>query len=196
MTYTAYAEIPQIAITTISTNDFLDKKWNWSERIYPFQTTINKNAVIFPSKIDDHYVMFHRIDPHIHIAYSKDLKVWENSKQLLGPRKGKWDSMKIGAAGPPMEIDEGWLQIYHGVDQDFTYRLGSIILDRDNPEKILYRCEESFLEPEMEYERIGWIPNVVFSCGSVLTENNLMVSYGCADAVIGVSSFTIDEIIN
>jgi predicted GH43/DUF377 family glycosyl hydrolase len=195
MTYTAYADIPQIAITTLSTDDFLRRNWNWSERIYPFQTTIDKNAVIFPSKIDDHYIMFHRIDPHIYIAYSKDLRVWENSKLLLGPRKEKRDSLKIGAAGPPMEIDEGWLQIYHGVDQNFIYRLGALVLDRENPEKVHYRSEKPFLEPLEEYECLGWIPNVVFSCGSVLRSNKLLISYGCADTVIGVSTFSVDDII-
>ena len=139
--------------------------------------------------------MFHRIDPNIYVAYSKDLRVWENSKILLGPREGKWDSLKIGAAGPPMEIDEGWLQIYHGVDQNYTYRLGSLVLDRDNPEKVLYRSEAPFLEPFEEYERIGWIPNVVFSCGSVIRKDQVLVSYGCADTAIGVSTFKIDEII-
>jgi predicted GH43/DUF377 family glycosyl hydrolase len=195
MTYTAFSDIPQIAITTISVDDFLEKKWNWSQRIYPFPATINKNAVIFPKKIEDNYVMFHRIDPNINIAYSQDLRHWHDTKIVLRPRHDMWDSLKIGAAGPPIEIDEGWLQIYHGVDHDLTYRLGAVILDKEYPEKVLYRSEDPFLEPREEYECLGLVPNVVFSCGAVLRNDNILISYGCADTVIGVSTFSMEEII-
>ena len=195
MTYTAFSDIPQIAITSISVDDFLEKRWRWSDRIYPFLATTNKNAVIFPQKIDGNFIMLHRIEPNIYIAYSRDLREWTGSKTLVAPRKGMWDSLKIGAAGPPIEIDEGWLQIYHGVDQDITYRLGALVLDRDNPEKILYRTDLPILEPIEEYECLGFVPNVVFSCGAVLKKGKLIISYGCADSVIGVSTFQMDEII-
>jgi predicted GH43/DUF377 family glycosyl hydrolase len=195
MTYTAYSDIPQIAITSIPVDDFLEKRWRWSDRIYPFLATTNKNAVIFPEKIDNQFVMLHRIEPNICIVYSDNLREWVDSKIIVEPRKNMWDSLKIGAAGPPMEIDEGWLQIYHGVDKNITYRLGALILDRDDPEKILYRTEEPFLWPEEEYECLGFVPNVVFSCGSVLNGDRLIISYGCADTVIGVSTFQLDEIL-
>lgn len=195
MTYTAYSDISQIAITSISVDDFLEKKWNWGPRVYPFLATINKNAVIFPEKISEQYVMLHRIDPNIYIAYSRDLKAWYDSKIIIKPRLDMWDSLKIGAAGPPIAIDEGWLQIYHGVDTKFTYRLGAVILDRENPEKQLYRTRDPFLEPQEEYECHGWIPNVVFSCGAIIKNNKLLVSYGCADTVVGISTFQLDEII-
>lgn len=195
MTYTAFSDIPQIAITTISHQDILGKKWNWSERIYPFPFTINKNAVIFPEKIDNNYVMLHRIDPNIYVAYSKDLRKWYDSKIILGPRKDSWDSVKIGAAGPPIDIEEGWLQIYHGVDMNFIYRLGVTILDKENPEKVLYRSNDPFLEPSEEYECQGFVSNVVFSCGAVFKNEKIMISYGCADTVISVSTFSIDDLI-
>jgi predicted GH43/DUF377 family glycosyl hydrolase len=195
MTYTAFSDIPQIAITTISHQDILEKKWNWSERIYPFPFTTNKNAVVFPQKIEDNYVMLHRIDPNIYIAYSKDLRKWYDSKIIMGPRKNSWDSLKIGAAGPPIELEEGWLQIYHGVDMNYIYRLGVAILDKENPEKVLYRSNDSFLEPSEEYECQGFVSNVVFSCGAVFKNNKIMVSYGCADTVISVSTFTINDLI-
>lgn len=195
MTYTAYSDIPQIAITSITVDDFLKNEWNWSDRIYPFPTTTNKNAVIFPEKINDDYVMFHRIDPNIYIAYSKDLREWRDSKIIIKPRKDSWDSRKIGSAGPPMEIDEGWLLIYHGVAQDMTYRLGAVILDKENPENVLFRSTDPFIEPREAYECVGFVPNVVFSCGAVLRNDNLLISYGCADTVIGVSTFSLDEII-
>jgi predicted GH43/DUF377 family glycosyl hydrolase len=139
--------------------------------------------------------MFHRIDPNIYIAYSKDLRQWYNSKIVLRPRQDMWDSLKIGAAGPPIELDEGWLQIYHGVNHNITYRLGAVILDKEDPEKVLYRSKDPFLEPSEEYECVGFVPNVVFSCGAVYKNDEILVSYGCADTVIGVSTFSMKEII-
>ena len=194
-TFTAYNEIPQVGITSISADNLLMKKWSWREHIYPFPSVINKNAVIFPKVMNGLYVMIHRLDPSMYITYSRDLQGWSKSKLLMKPRKDSWDCLKIGAAGPPIEIEEGWLQIYHGVDNQRTYRLGAMILGKDNPEKIIYRTNEPFLEPREEYERNGLVPNVVFSCGAIKTQDKILVSYGCADSVIGVSTFKIDEIL-
>lgn len=195
MTFTAYGDIPQIGITTISTEAFTKKNWAWGERIYPFIGTINKNAAFFPKKYDGKYVMLHRLEPNIYIAYSRDLRNWTESKPLAYPRKDSWDCYKIGAAGPPMEIKDGWLQIYHGVSYDKVYRLGALILDKHNPENIIYRTENPFLEPNEEYECHGFVPNVVFSCGGLIQNDKVLISYGCADTVIGISSFTLDEVL-
>jgi predicted GH43/DUF377 family glycosyl hydrolase len=195
MTYTAYGDIPQIGITTISTYDFLEKNWNWGERVYPFYGTINKNAVFFPIKFNQRFVMLHRLDPNIYIAYSRDLRNWTESNVLVCPRKDSWDCVKIGAAGPPLEISEGWLQIYHGVSEKKVYRLGAVILDKENPEKVIYRTENPFLVPSEDYECRGLVPNVVFSCGGLIQRDKILISYGCADTVIGISSFTLDEIL-
>ncbi len=195
MTYTAYGDIPQIGITTISTHNFLEKNWNWGERIYPFYGTINKNAVFFPIKYNQRFVMLHRLDPSIYIAYSRDLRNWTESNVLVCPRKDSWDCVKIGAAGPPLEISEGWLQIYHGVSEKKVYRLGAVILDKENPEKVIYRTENPFLVPSEDYECRGLVPNVVFSCGGLIQRDKILISYGCADTVIGISSFTLDEIL-
>jgi predicted GH43/DUF377 family glycosyl hydrolase len=194
MTYTAYGDIYQIGITTISFENILNKKWEWGERLYPFPNIKNKNAVIFPRRIQEKYVMLHRLEPNIHIAYSYDLKTWSNSNLVMKTRPEKWDSLKIGAAGPPIELGQGWLLIYHGVDYERVYRLGVAILDKQDPKKILYRAQEPIIEPLEEYERRGFVPNVVFSCGSVLRDNKLIMSYGAADKVIGIASFDIDAI--
>lgn len=196
MTFTAYSDIPQIGITSITTKDFLDKNWRWGARYYPFPSSINKNAVLFPSKIDNMFVMLHRIEPNIHIVYSEGLRKWQDSKIILRPREGMWDSRKIGAAGPPIKLPEGWLQIYHGVDEDYTYRLGAILLDKRNPEELLFRTRDPFLEPLEKYECNGLVPNVVFSCGAIMRNERVLVSYGCADTVIGVSTFSINEILS
>jgi predicted GH43/DUF377 family glycosyl hydrolase len=113
----------------------------------------------------------------------------------MTPRGNSWDCLKVGIAGPPIEIEEGWLQIYHGVDQNRVYRLGALLLEKDNPEKILYRSEAPFFEPHEDYECNGFIPNVVFSCGAILRGNEVLISYGAADTVISVSKFSLDEIL-
>jgi len=195
MTYTAYGDIYQIGITTIPIENVLERRWAWGERLTPFPNVKNKNAVIFPSRIDGRYVMLHRLDPDIHIIYSDDLMRWHGNEMLMRPRPGRWDCVKIGAAGPPIELDEGWLLVYHGVDAGRTYRLGVAMLDRERPEKVIYRSEEPILEPSEEYECNGLVPNVVFSCGSILREGRLVIYYGCADTVIGVATYDMKEII-
>lgn len=196
MTYTAFAHTPQIGITTIKAKDLLDRRWLWGERIYPFHGATNKNAALFPKKIDGKYVMFHRIDPDLWITHSYDMKTWFDSKKVMSPRNGAWDSAKVGIAGPPIEIDEGWLQIYHGVDDKRVYRLGALLLDRDDPENIIYRSADPILEPCETYERQGLVPNVVFSCGAVKRGNRLQMSYGASDTVIAVSNFSLDDILS
>ncbi len=196
MTYTAYGDIYQIGITSISPESILEKSWEWGERYYPFPNVRNKNAVIFPGRVVGRYAMFHRLDPDIYISYSEDLKDWDEPRLVMSPRPESWDSVKIGAAGPPIELGSGWLLIYHGVDGNRTYRLGAAIFDKDNPERLVFRTERPILEPDEDYERFGYVPNVVFSCGSVLKGNKLLISYGGADTVIGVATLDLNEIIH
>jgi predicted GH43/DUF377 family glycosyl hydrolase len=194
MTYTAYGDIFQIGLTTISIENILNKNWNWGDRWFPFPNIRNKNAVIFPRKINGYYVMLHRLEPNICIAYSTNLVNWTDSDLVMRPRKDSWDCLKIGAAGPPIELDEGWLLIYHGVSKDRVYCLGAAILDKDDPKRVLSRTLKPIIEPIEEYEQFGHVSNVIFSCGAVLQENNLLVSYGAADTVIGVATFEINKI--
>ncbi|MBC8223680.1 glycosidase [Candidatus Bathyarchaeota archaeon] len=196
MTYTAYGDIFQVGITSISSEDILEMNWAWGERRFPFPNTWNKNAVIFPRMIDGRYVMLHRHEPDICIAHSDDLCNWNHSGVVMRPRPGRWDCSKIGSAGPPIELEDGWLLVYHGVDEDRTYRLGVTILDKNDPGRVLGRADKPILEPWEEYERVGQVPNVVFSCGSVLLGGNLLISYGAADTVIGVASFGLGEILD
>lgn len=199
MAYTALRDpisnAHQIALTSVETDDFFNKRWNWRERWTPFKGVRNKDAVILPCKINGQFIMFHRIDPDICVAYSKDLKNWYNIKAIIGPRLGKWDSCKVGAAGPPIEISEGLLFIYHGVNFEKIYRLGAIILDKNDPERVLYRSESPILEPKTDYERFGRVPNVVFSCGSILIDDKLLIYYGGADTVLCVATYSIDELL-
>ncbi len=198
MAYTALRDpvsnAHQIALTTIATDDFINNRWNWGERCMPFAGVRNKDAVILPRKVGGNYVMFHRIDPDICIAYSKDLQHWFDIKAIIEPRLGKWDCWKVGAAGPPIEISEGLLFIYHGVNFEKIYRLGAILLDKDDPERVLCRSEKPILEPTTDYERFGRVPNVVFSCGAILMDDQLVIYYGGADRVVCVATYDISEL--
>jgi predicted GH43/DUF377 family glycosyl hydrolase len=200
MAYTALAEhdhgqLPQISLTSIAAGDFLNKSWNWNDRSLPFKGIRNKDAVLFPRKINGKYVMFHRIEPDICVAYSEDLERWYDIKSLFGPRIKSWDNWKVGAAGPPIEIGEGWLMIYHGVSFEKVYSLGVALLDKRNPEMILHRSEIPILFPVEDYERYGKVPNVVFSCGNVVIDGKVLVYYGACDSVLCVATYDIAELL-
>jgi predicted GH43/DUF377 family glycosyl hydrolase len=200
MAYTALAErdhwqLYQISLTSIEANDFLKKNWSWKEPILPFRGIRNKDAVLFPRKIDNKYVMLHRFDPDICVAYSDELKRWYDIRSLIGPRHKSWDSWKIGAAGTPIELNEGWLCIYHGVNFEKVYSLGVIMLDKNDPENVLSRSEKPILKPTEDYERFGKVPNVVFSCGNVEIDDKILIYYGGADSVLCVASYELNELI-
>jgi len=114
--------------------------------------------------------MFHRLETDICIARSDDLQHWHGLKFVLGPSSNTW---KVGTADPPILINEGWLFIYHGVSTDKVYSLAVALLDKNNPEQVLYRSEEPILTPTEDYERFGQVPNVVFSCGQIIMDNQL-----------------------
>lgn len=200
MAYTALTQqdhwqLYQISLTSIEIDDFKNKKWNWNERFFPFDGIRNKNAVVFPRKIDNNYVMFHRFEPDLCVAYSEDLKTWCNIRSVMSPRHGSWDSLKIGIAGTPIELNEGWLCVYHGVSYEMVYSLGVVLLDKDNPEKVLVRSEKPILKPKTDYELYGKVPNVVFSCGNVVLDDKVLVYYGGADSVLCVADFELNELI-
>jgi predicted GH43/DUF377 family glycosyl hydrolase len=200
MAYTAFGkyanhQVYQIALTSINIRDFLEKKWNWKERHLAFPGLHNKDAMIFPRKINGKYVMFHRFEPDLCSARSDDLKRWFDLKYVLGPRNGSWDSWKVGAAGPPIELNEGWLLVYHGVSVDRVYSLGAALLEKNNPEEILFRSKEPILSPVEDYERFGKVPNVVFSCGNILKDDQVLVYYGGADSVLCVATYDLCDLL-
>jgi predicted GH43/DUF377 family glycosyl hydrolase len=195
LTETDHEQIYQISLTSISVDDFLRKQWKWSERVLPFRGIRNKDGVIFPRKIGGRYVMFHRLEPDMCVAYSEDFRRWYDIRSLMRPRTKSWDCWKIGAAGPPIELNEGWLVIYHGVSFEKVYSLGVLLLERDNPENILYRSETPILTPVTDYERFGKVPNVVFSCGNALINDEVLVYYGGADSVVGVATYELNELL-
>ena len=146
----------------------------------------------------------HRIPPDTWISYSDDLLNWQDHKIIARPREGLWDEAKIGAGGPPIKTEKGWLCIYHGVawkdrrERKFfgTYRLGVMLLDLENPEKVLFRSKYPILEPEQEYEEQGYVANIVFTCGTVLIGDELFCYYGGADTVICLATAKLNDLLS
>lgn len=184
----------QIGMTSISVEDFLEKRWNWGERIYPFYMVDNKNSFFLPEKVDGKFVLIHRIPPHMWIAYSEDLKAWTGQKIIMSPEFG-WEYFKIGGGAPPLRTDKGWILIYHGVDREMRYRLGLALLDLEDPGRVIARYEKPFLEPETEYERTGVVPNVTFTCGAVIRDDALYLYYGGADTVMCVATARVRDVL-
>lgn len=150
----------------------------------------NKDAALFPERVDGRYLLVHRREPSMWLAASTDLHHWTDHLVLMAPRPDSWEELKIGLGPPPVRIDAGWLVIYHAVDRHHVYRLGLAILDAKDPSRVLYRHPEPILSPELTWEREGLVPNVVFSCGLVERSESYHVYYGGADTVIGVAALS------
>ncbi len=163
----------------------------------------NKDGVLFPEKINGLYARLDRPYGHeigcIWVSYSPDLIHWGKSEFVFAPRPRYWDQFRIGASVPPILTDRGWLQIYHGVKMTSAgpiYRIGTIMLDRDNPAKVLGQCLEPLLSPRRSYERIGDVGNVCFACGAIVEDDGeVKIYYGAADTSICVAMTTMDELI-
>ncbi len=206
MFYTAYEGIspPKVAITSILIEDFLASRWLWKEPIAISNPDIDdKNACLFPEKINGRFVILHRAAGHdIAIDYVDSLEDFKKGMQLekegiIPARPGHWDGAKIGIAAPPIKTEKGWLLIYHGVSElDRNYRLGYLILDLEDPFKILYRSEYPILEPETDFEKIGIVNNVVFSCGAIVKDKQLFLYYGGADKVMAVATLPLQRFLD
>ncbi len=155
----------------------------------------NKDASLFPEKINGKYVMFHRRPPDIWISFSSDLKNWEDHTLVMRAKPDSdWENEKIGISGPPIKTPQGWFLIYHGVSKDKVYRQGAALLDLDDPKKVLARQTQPILEPELDWEINGYVPNVVFSCGQAVIGDDVYVYYGGADTAICVATLRMNEI--
>jgi predicted GH43/DUF377 family glycosyl hydrolase len=139
--------------------------------------------------------MFHRIPPAIWLASSDDLIHWGDYRKIMEPRPGNWDEWKIGAGGPPLKTEQGWLVIYHGVSRDRVYRLGVALLDLEDPARVINRPADFVLQPEEPWELRGDVPNVVFTCGTAEVGDRYLVYYGGADTVIAVATAPKEELV-
>lgn len=203
MCYTAYSGKgpPRVALTSILERDFLEQKWRWAKPVLISPPDIDdKDATIFPEKIRGKYVIIHRSGEDMDLSYHDHLdfdgKTWLEEYRWISPRKGMWDSRKVGVSAPPIKTKRGWLILYHGIsDDDGYYRVGAILTDLQDPTKIIARSDDSILEPRFPFEKNGQVSNVVFPCGAIIKNDTLFVYYGGADQVVGVATMPLPALL-
>jgi predicted GH43/DUF377 family glycosyl hydrolase len=199
ITYSAYSRYG-VRIALAKTRDF-----KAIEKVALITEADYRNLVIFPEKIDGMYVRMDR--PHseispwsIWMSYSPDLKYWGDAKLIMKPVAYHWDEMKIGPGAPPIKTDQGWLNIYHGVFQTMAgcvYRLGVALHDLTDPSVLRGVSDDWILSPEKEYERSGYVPNVVFTCAAVPEPDGMLKIYwGAADTVMCVGTANINDLVD
>lgn len=161
----------------------------------------NMDVCIFPEKVGGRYVALHRPvsgfagSPNMWIAYGPDLVSWGDHRFLMGVNRASWDSERVGGGAVPIKTDRGWLEIYHASDFKGRYCLGAVLLDLDEPHKIIARGKEPIFVPEAEYETTGFVPNVVFTCGALVEGDKVSIYYGAADTVIAGADMSLGEIL-
>lgn len=189
-TYTAYDGITTLP-KLISTKDFYDFK------ILPINGEIaqNKGMALFPRKINGKYAMLCRIDGvNNYIAYSKRINIWHEAKIIQQP-KYPWEIVQIGNAGSPIETEDGWLVITHAVGSMREYSLGASLYDLENPEIEIGRLSTPLMVPN-ETEREGYVPNVIYSCGSLIHNNDLIIPYAMSDHSSSYATVDLRELLD
>ncbi|MGO8928324.1 MAG: glycoside hydrolase family 130 protein [Limisphaerales bacterium] len=189
-TYTAY-DGKMILPQFIETRDFLRFKFITLNG----PAVQNKGMALFPRKINGHYAMLSRQDyENIYIMFSDHLHFWHATQLVLKPAF-PWEFIQLGNCGSPIETDAGWLVLSHGVGPMRKYCIGAFLLDRDNPTKVIGRLREPLLKPN-ENEREGYVPNVVYSCGSLLHGRQLVIPYAMSDYATTFATLSLDEVLS
>jgi predicted GH43/DUF377 family glycosyl hydrolase len=189
-TYTAY-DGTTILPKMLDTRDFYHFK------ILPIHGEIaqNKGMAMFPRKINGKYAILCRLDGfNNYIAFSDDITIWREAKLLQQP-KFPWEFIQIGNCGSPLETDEGWLVITHGVGPMRRYVLGASLFDLNNPEKEIGRLKSPLMAPNSK-EREGYVPNVVYSCGSMIHNEDLIIPYAMSDYASSYATVNLRELLN
>ncbi|MGH2539365.1 MAG: glycosyltransferase [Actinomycetota bacterium] len=197
----SYVSASRLGITTsaLTTRDFRS-----FERRGVILLPDQKDVVFFPERIDGRYLAFTRPMPGsfsrvlgIWLAESPDLEHWGRHRPVAQPRPGLWDEARIGASLTPFRVDGGWLEVYHGADRTNRYGMGAILLDAEDPSKVLARSAHPLLAPELEYERSGFLHDVVFPSGHVTLGDGerIRVYYGAADSSLAAADFEVSDIL-
>ena len=188
-TYTAYngfTILPQL----IETKDFIKFKVITLNG----KAVQNKGMALFPRKIGDRYVMLSRQDgENNHIMFSENMHFWQESKIIQKPTQ-PWEFIQIGNCGSPLETDKGWIVLTHGVGPMRKYCIGAMLLDLENPAKVIARLEEPLIAPREE-DREGYVPNVVYTCGAIFHGGVLVIPYGMSDIKTGIATVDVSELI-
>lgn len=198
LTYTGYSKYMPLVILA-ETTDFKEVKIHG-----PISEPSNKDCSLFPEEIDGYYWKVDRPSAEnkrdIWISRSLDLIHWGGYKVLMQPEEGTWEQDKIGASSNPIKTDKGWLMLYHGVRGfgiSSLYKLGVVLLDLNEPWKVIGKSREPILSPEMDYERIGDVNNVVFSNGWIAEDDgSVKIYYSGADTNICVAETSINYLIS
>jgi predicted GH43/DUF377 family glycosyl hydrolase len=203
VTYTAYSRRgPRIALA--STKDLL----HFEKQGLVGPDRNDKDCVIFPERINGKVAILHRLRSKVQIAYFDNIEslttshsYWSEYLKHFGDyevikAKFPWEERKVGVGPPPIKTERGWVVIYHGVSLDRTYRAGALLLDLDDPKKVVARTRTPILEPETDFEQNGQVPNVVFPDGAVVRDGELLTYYGGADRVCCVASSPLDEFLD
>ena len=153
-----------------------------------------RTSGLLPGKIEGEFVLFHRPMPNMWISRSRDLQNWEKGKCMFETREGSWYENKLGIGAPPIETEHGWLLFWHGKNNRAEYALGIMLLDKNNPSKIINFQEEPILSCMMAYEKEGFCPNVVYTNGAVRFKNKYFVYYGCCDRCLSVATIDVSMV--
>jgi predicted GH43/DUF377 family glycosyl hydrolase len=195
LTYTAVSE-NGVAVGMRSTTD-----WRTFEHHGLILPPHNKDCALFEEKINGLYYCLHRpsgVDlggNYIWLASSPNLQHWGHHRCIARTRPGSWDSQRIGAGCAPIKTEAGWLQIYHGANQESRYCLGALLLDLQDPSKVIARSEHPLMQPEELYETTGFFGQVIFTNGHVVNGDTITLYYGAADEVICAATLSIQAIL-
>ena len=155
----------------------------------------DKGMALFPRKVDGKYTMISRIDgENLYLMKSDSIDFWDKALLLQKPRH-PWEFFQIGNCGSPIETSEGWLLLTHGVGPMRTYCIGAELLDLNNPSKIVAQLPEPILMP-LPREREGYVPNVVYSCGGIINNDELVLPFAMSDSSCGVATINMDELMS
>lgn len=186
-----------VGVGLIRTKDW--KNFDRKGMIFPPH---NKDCAIFEEKINNNYYALHRPSSpelggnFIWLAESPDLIHWGKHKCIATSRSGMWDSARVGAGAAPIRTKEGWLEIYHGANKENRYCLGALLLDINDPSKVLARSTEPVMEPIQPYEQTGFFGNVIFTNGNYVKGDDIFIYYGASDEVICGARLSISEILS
>ncbi|HEX2983547.1 MAG TPA: glycoside hydrolase family 130 protein, partial [Ignavibacteriales bacterium] len=188
-TYTAY-DGHSITPRILETTNFITFKVSSLKG----SEVVNKGFALFPRKIKGKYAMLSRQDNENNfIMFSDDLYTWNSKKMIMEPEY-PWDFIQLGNCGSPIETDAGWLVLSHGVGAMRKYSIGAFLLDKDNPERVIGRLKEPLISPN-ENEREGYVPNVVYSCGGLISRDELIIPYAMSDYASSFAKAGLKEII-
>lgn len=207
VTYTAWdVKGIGVALTSITVEDFLNKTWRWKEPVMLSpRDRIHKNWVLFPEKIGGRYAVLHSISPSVQVSLLDDLEfrrpvVIESYHNGVPPRSwGRgWEAYIRGVGPPPLKTEYGWLVFYHAHSKDdfARYKVGALLLDLEEPTRILYWAKEPVLEPSSPYENQGFKPGVIYATGAVVKDGTLTLYYGAADSYVCAAYADLKEFLD